>query len=160
MRLWSLSPRYLDQQGLCGLWREAIMAKNALEQGEEHGYYNHPQLERFKRLYEIEQINKQVINYYLQIIYEEAVERGYDFDEDAFRLTIPEATIRHSTPVTNGQVSFETKHLLVKLFEREKEKEDYEFYTNLCADCYEGSIPDLHPLFYMINGDKAEWERG
>ena len=30
MRLWTLHPRYLDPQGLGGLWREALLAKAVL----------------------------------------------------------------------------------------------------------------------------------
>ena len=33
MRLWSLNPRYLDQKGLCGLWRKALQAQAILTQG-------------------------------------------------------------------------------------------------------------------------------
>ena len=41
MRLWSLSPKYLDRQGLLAVWREALLAKKVLE-GKTKGYKNHP----------------------------------------------------------------------------------------------------------------------
>lgn len=47
MRLWSLSPHYLDQKGLVALWREGLLAKAVLEE-KTKGYKNHPQLDRFK----------------------------------------------------------------------------------------------------------------
>jgi hypothetical protein len=34
MRLWSISPAYLDKQGLCGLWRESLLAQSVLLKGE------------------------------------------------------------------------------------------------------------------------------
>jgi len=48
MRLWSIHPKYLDVQGLLGLWREGLLAQKVLL-GETKGYRNHPQLIRFKR---------------------------------------------------------------------------------------------------------------
>ena len=48
MRLWTLHPKYLDRQGLLGLWREALLAQAVLS-GVTRGYKNHPQLERFKK---------------------------------------------------------------------------------------------------------------
>jgi hypothetical protein len=47
MRLWSLSPEYLDRMGLLAVWREGLLAKKVL-QGKTKGYKNHPQLIRFK----------------------------------------------------------------------------------------------------------------
>lgn len=34
MRLWSISPAYLDRQGLCGLWRESLLGQSCLIDGE------------------------------------------------------------------------------------------------------------------------------
>jgi hypothetical protein len=34
MRLWSISPIYLDTQGLCGLWRETLLGQACLLKGE------------------------------------------------------------------------------------------------------------------------------
>jgi hypothetical protein len=34
MRLWSISPSYLDKQGLCGLWRESLLGQSCLLKGE------------------------------------------------------------------------------------------------------------------------------
>lgn len=33
MRVWSLHPTYLDQQGLCGLWRETLLCQKVLAGG-------------------------------------------------------------------------------------------------------------------------------
>jgi hypothetical protein len=34
MRLWSIHPKYLDRQGLLGVWREGLLAQKVLLQGE------------------------------------------------------------------------------------------------------------------------------
>ena len=47
MRLWSLSPVYLDTKGLLAAWREGLLALAVLE-GRTRGYRNHPQLIRFR----------------------------------------------------------------------------------------------------------------
>jgi len=48
VRLWSISPGYLDARGLVALWREALLAQKVL-MGLTRGYTRHPQLERFRR---------------------------------------------------------------------------------------------------------------
>ena len=125
MRLWSLHPRYLDQPGLCGLWRESIMAKNALKKGKEHGYWKHPQLERFKKY---EKQNKEnncrlnLIDSYLAVIYRESMNRGYNFDKSMFSN---KKEIRKSKiPVTEGQIQFELAHLKRKLRDRDSDRID------------------------------------
>ena len=75
MRLWSLHPKYLDPQGLVALWREGLLARAVLR-GETKGYRHHPQLERFS----LHASPRSAINAYLRAVYEEAVERGYEFD--------------------------------------------------------------------------------
>ena len=48
MRLWSLHPQYLDTKGLVALWREALLAIQAVLGGKTAGYRHHPQLHRFR----------------------------------------------------------------------------------------------------------------
>ena len=70
MRIWSLHPKYLDAKGIVALWREALLAKNVL-QNKTKGYKHHPQVERFKKpKYPIT-----AINLYLSSVYVEAVEK-------------------------------------------------------------------------------------
>ena len=52
MRLWTIHPRYLDRQGLTGLWREALLAQAVLA-GLTRGYRSHPQLLRFRAQVEL-----------------------------------------------------------------------------------------------------------
>lgn len=129
------------------------MARNALEQGEHHGYFNHPQLERFKRHGELcpEATANTLIDSYLKAIWVEGKERGFNFDssnigqnsrprKDSFEKRIP---------VSNGQVRFEQRHLCKKLKQRESDQ-----HQVICED----ETPELHPLFYLVDGPKADWE--
>ncbi len=157
MRLWSLHPKYLDQQGLCGLWREAIMARNAIEQGEEHGYYNHPQLTRFKEFGDRSQnvTPTTLINSYLKVVFLEGINRGFNFDSSYLdsRSKPKEDNFQARVPVTSGQVKFEQRHLCEKLEQRDPDR-----YHGIC-EC-EDQHPELNPLFYLVEGPKADWERG
>ena len=145
MRLWSLHPKYLDTAGLNGLWREACMARNALEEGKDHGYYEHPQLDRFKK----QNHAQTYIHLYLKAIYEESVERGFNFDKEAFQ----QCYVDKSIAVANKQLDFEVGHLKNKL----KDRDSIEKHNNLTIG---QRHLDLHPLFYMINGPVADWEKG
>lgn len=153
MRLWSLSPRYLDQQGLCGLWREAVMAKNAILV-EDHGYHNHPQLDRFREYATYLGEEEHLLNDYLRIVYQESKKRGYDFNDKYLNQDFSIA--RRQLPVTNGQLRFERRHLINKMRTRDPIYRDIKKINKIVNL----RIPDIHPIFYMVNGPKAEWECG
>lgn len=140
MRIWSLHPKYLDAKGLVALWRETLLAKNVLE-GKTKGYKNHPQLERFKKTED----PVRYINQYLASVYEEAVERGYNFDRSKFKAS----GISSQINVTSGQMRYEFDHLLRKLKVRDENK-----YFDLLL--VENISP--HPLFRVTNGDVESWE--
>ena len=141
MRIWSMHPKYLDSKGLVALWRETLLAKNVLE-GKTKGYTNHPQLDRFKATYN----SIDYIHYYLQHIWEESKRRGYNFDQTKFDR-MPDTL---SIEVTKGQLDYEIKHLLNKL-----EVRDVSRYKKLqMLKSY-----DLHPMFTLIDGEVAPWER-
>ncbi len=140
MRIWSIHPKYLDTKGLTAVWRETLLAKHVLE-GKTKGYQHHPQLKRFK-----DQTDPlKAIHFYLKIIYEEAVQRGYHYDPSKFD-TVESV---NQIPVTDGQIEYERVHLLNKLQKRDPEK-----YKNLIdvADF------ETHPLFYIVEGDIEPWE--
>jgi hypothetical protein len=141
MRLWSLHPSYLDTKGLLALWREGLLARHVLA-GKTRGYKSHPQLIRFR-----ESANPQAaINVYLRAVVDEAVRRGYSFDE----TKIGPETTRITIPVTSGQVLYEAAHLLKKL-----EKRDPERFRQL----KDRKIWKLHPLFRKVRGEVEAWER-
>jgi hypothetical protein len=139
MRIWSLHPKYLDTKGLVELWRETLLAKHVLE-GKTKGYKNHPQLNRFK----IYSKPLEAINFYLNIVYKEAVERGYEFDVSKFKKVKPLKLI-----VTNGQMEYERNHLLAKL----KTRNPVKYKAVKTVDSFEP-----HPLFTIVKGSVEDWE--
>ena len=140
MRIWSLHPKYLDAKGLIALWREALLAKHVLA-GKTKGYKNHPQLDRFKACAH----PLDSINLYLSIVYEESVQRDYDFNKTKFEIV--EKSIK--LYVTSGQLEYEFGHLRAKLDER-----DSQCYKKIKAI---KSI-EPHPLFKVIKGEVENWE--
>lgn len=141
MRIWSLHPQYLDAKGLVALWRETLLARNVL-QGLTKGYTNHPQLQRFK------ESDKPVdmIDFYLQGVYEEAIVRGYNFNKDKFEIQNSIIPIT----VTRGQIEYERQHLLNKLKVRDSLR-----YEKFLSD----DKMKTHPLFNIVEGDVEVWER-
>ncbi len=140
MRIWSLHPTYLDAKGLVALWRETLLAKHVLE-GKTKGYTNHPQLDRFKE----SKRPLDSIHQYLSYVHEEAVRRGYTFDEAKFNRDF----IPGKLTVTTGQLNFEVKHLSNKLFIRDLEK-----YKQLKSK----KAVEPHPLFEIVEGEIEKWE--
>ena len=141
MRLWSLHPQYLDARGLVALWREALLAQAVLS-GKTAGYRHHPQLHRFRA----QPSPVVAIAAYLSAVHEEATARGYHFDAGKI------GTGRAAPPIaaTRGQLAFEWRHLATKLEAR--------------APAWRRAMgtPDavaLHPLFRVVPGGIADWER-
>ena len=123
------------------LWREALLAQAVLR-GQTRGYQHHPQLERFRAA----PSPRGSIAEYLQSVHDESLRRGYRFDAAKIGAS------RDATPltVTRGQLAYEWQHLLEKL--RARSTEQYERLRDL-------HTPDAHPLFMVIDGDVAPWER-
>ena len=141
MRLWSISPSYLDAKGLVALWREALLAQNVLA-GNTQGYKYHPQLSRFK------ETNNPLgaIASYLRAVAHEADARGYHFDKSKIKNKRYQSKI----PVTSGQIEYEFEHLLRKLRTR-----DPEWYKSL----KQTRTKTTHPLFQKVKNNKVEdWE--
>ena len=141
MRLWSIHPKYIDSKGLIALWREGLLAKHVLE-GKTKGYKNHPQLFRFKNsLDPIKSIHR-----YLDFVYKESLERGYNFDHTkiVFGIEMPKME------VSKGQLEYEKKHLLKKLKVRDKEKHLRLKKINQV---------EAHPLFLCVEGEIESWEK-
>jgi len=144
MRLWSISPKYLDTKGLVALWREGLLAKCVLE-GKTKGYKNHPQLIRFKEYKE----PLTAINSFLFFVAHEAQSRGFNFDVSKLDLINP---VKAAIPVTYGQLMYEFVHLCKKLKERSPKR-----YKLFCPNKVDNISPN--PLFFIIQGDIEEWER-
>lgn len=151
MRLWTLSPAYLDTQGLLAAWREGLLALKVLK-GMTRGYRNHPQLNRFR---EGPSPVPSLIAY-LSALVREADRRGYRFDRG--RIAANGATEKDFRekgillPVPLGQIEYEAALLLSKVRERHPERAEA-----LRAELEAG--PALNEAFRPIPGDRAEWER-
>jgi hypothetical protein len=141
MRIWSLHPKYLDTKGLVALWRETLLAKQVLE-GSTKGYKNHPQLNRFKNSGNA----VGCINQYLAVVYENSVERGFNFNKNKINPDFMPTILT----VTDKQIKFEMKHLLRKL-----EKRDLKQFQKLSRK----RKINAHPLFKIIDGEIEPWEK-
>ncbi|MGQ0767370.1 MAG: pyrimidine dimer DNA glycosylase/endonuclease V [Gemmatimonadota bacterium] len=142
MRLWSLHPKYLDARGLVALWREGLLAQAVLR-GNTKGYVNHPQLIRFREA----DAPVGLLAEYLTVVQHESINRGYRFDG----ARISRARTRHRLRVTRGQLDLEWNHLLRKLSIRDPKA--HERLLGL------GGRPRAHPLFRVVAGGVASWER-
>lgn len=143
MRLWTLHPVHLDRQGLTALWREALLAQAVLA-GRTRGYRHHPQLERFQQVDD----PLGTLAAYLDEVRAEATRRGYSYDPSRID-DVPRAAT--TIDATTGQVALEHRHLAAKLARRSP------------GDA--GRLPTdpqqvrLHPLFRLVDGPVAGWER-
>jgi hypothetical protein len=141
MRLWSIHPRYLDRQGLTAVWREALLAQKVLSTAT-RGYQRHPQLERFRASGR----PGVAIGSYLRGVLEEAAVRGFAFDAAKIKAA-PEPLVME---VTTRQLEFEWLHLLEKLRRRN---------PSLAREHARLESPRPHPLFRVVDGPIADWER-
>lgn len=133
MRLWSIHPKLLDRTGLLACWREGLLAKAVLE-GKTKGYKNHPQLHRFSSVGQV--------NEYLYHVYKEACKRGYHFDKTKIGKRS-----KGKIKLTNGQLNYEFEQLKKKL--KTRDPETYKKLKN----------PEPHPMFTVVKGPVASWER-
>jgi hypothetical protein len=140
MRLWSLHPSYLDGRGLVALWREALLAQAVLR-GRTKGYRRHPQLDRFRAAPR----PIDCIGMYLQAVRAEADSRGY-----AFVARIHPSRGSERLAVSRGQLEYEWQHLQRKLAVRD---------PGWLAKLGTVARPRPHPLFRVVRGAVADWER-
>jgi hypothetical protein len=143
MRLWSLHPRYPDSKGPTAAWREALLARAVLA-WQTRGYRAHPQLIRFERC----TAPLLTVESYLQGQLAEAQARGFRFDAD--KLSVIRSHGRLA--VTRGQLAFEWRHLRSKL--RVRDPERLRLLPRATAAI------ETHPLFRVVPGPVAGWERG
>lgn len=149
MRLWTIHPKYLDRQGLLGLWREGLLAKKVLE-GKTNGYKNHPQLSRFRK----SEDPLAYLNTYLMLVAIDGMRRGYSFSVD--KLNLNDCDTVGWIPVTSGQVLREIVHLGKKLMSRGEEDK-----MNILSDAVTKGIHNdiVHPVFMVVDGPVEDWEK-
>lgn len=141
MRLWTFHPRYLDPRGLTALWREALLARAVLR-GKTRGYRLHPQLLRFRN----QRTPVGCLNRYLDVVYNEALQRGYHFDQTLLARGAGSSKI----PTTAGQLLFEWQHFREKLLVRNRVH---------FAGVRSIEQPEAHPLFQIVPGPRQDWEK-
>ena len=141
MRLWTLHPRYLDAKGLVAAWREALLAQKVLA-GATKGYRHHPQLARFQAQTD----PLAAIATFLVGLAEEAQSRGYKFDASK----ISRRKFKGQMAETSGQLLYEWGHLKAKLRVRAPQ---------MGWQLRSITMPESHPLFYIVPGDVRDWER-
>lgn len=107
------------------------------------GYKKHPQLERFRQ----HSNALEAIGFYLYEIYKESRIRGYNFKKD--KIARINKNIK-PVKVSQGQISFEVKHLASKL-----KKRDRESFSRISKI----KRIKLHPLFVSAKGGRESWEK-
>lgn len=138
MRLWSIHPDLLDRSALVAGWREGLLAQKVLR-GLTTGYRSHPQLERFRTLPD----PVAGIATWLHALADGADARGYRFDRA--RVVVPAGAER--LELTDGQLALEWAHLRGKVTAR-----DPAWLERLTE-------PRPHPMFDLVPGPVADWER-
>lgn len=136
-----MHPQYFDRQALTACWREGLLAQSVII-APGRGYSNHPQLRRFLQSDD----PQAAIGCYLGAIVDEADARGYNFAREKIRHPLAPEPLR----VTNDQLAYEWRHLLVKLQQRSPHV--WERWQSL-------ALPEPHPSFIVIEGPIAEWEK-
>lgn len=144
MRLWSLDPALLDRRALVAGWRESLLAQKVLR-GETVGYTRHPQLQRFRE----RQDPIQAVADYLHGVADEADRRGYNFNRD--RICKDRSNSPDTMTVTSGQLEHELALLRQKVADRDPEWGREHLHELVTA------AP--HPLFSVVDGPVAPWER-
>ena len=122
------------------LWREGCLAL-AVAKGKTRGYRHHPQLARFTKC----RNPTRLLQSYLLVVHAEAQARGYAFD----RSKLGTARTRSRLTVTQGQLDYESAHLLRKLRHRDRAR----------WSRHRGVTPVAHPLFKVLPGPVEAWER-
>ncbi len=141
MRLWSVHPSLLDRAALVAGWREGLLAQKVLR-GLTKGYTQHPQLDRFKELPD----PVVGVTTWLHGLADEAEARGYRFDRTRV-VRGADAGLR--LPLTTGQLDLEWEHLRAKVRAR-----DEAWWARI-----EDEQVRAHPLFTLVPGPVADWER-
>lgn len=181
MRLWSISPTYLDKQGLCGLWRETLLGQACLLKGEYtkcpkclgSGYWSTsgeckeeekcPKCKQTGKIktpyYNHSQLQRfkecerplDAIGRYLLEIYAEAEVRGYKFDSSKIRGKLTPIKLT----VTKGQLEYEFKHLCRKVMKR-----DRDWFIKIKGQEFRDNYTiKANPIFKVVYGDIESWER-
>jgi hypothetical protein len=187
MRLWSISPSYLDRQGLLAVWREALLCQSVLIKGEylKCNNCNKGIIER-DLIYGYDDIKncslckgtgKIKTPYYNhpQVQRFKECKRPLDAIGRYLLEIYVEAEVRGynfdsnkikgklsliKLIITKGQLAFEFKHLQKKLWDRGRKKY-FENENNIKIYCINETRSRIipNPLFKVIDGEIESWEK-
>lgn len=165
MRLWTIHPTFLDNEGLHGLWREGLLAQKIIEDPT-HGRSNNPQIARFRN--HVSPIS--ILGAYLWTVGHEGMERGFKYNvariEDPPMLgsiMVPKGSSGDPRiPVTEEQIRFEFDHLFSKLEERDPVSlEKILNYSVQSTIKYREDfrLKAINPAFRIVVGPIESWEK-
>jgi hypothetical protein len=140
-------PQYLDRQALVACWREGLLAQAVIGKTS-GGYSNHPQLLRFRAT----ETPLASLGAFLAAVVDEADARGYRFAREKILAHPVEGAEPGAVPLldlTDGQLDYEWRHLMVKLATR----------TPDLAVRFADVPAAAHPLFRVVTGPIEHWER-
>ena len=140
MPLWTVHPRHLDRQEVTTSWREALLAQKVLEGGT-ICYLNHPSSSDFGTTRTRPPAS-------LPSSRPPLTRRPDRLPHDIVKITARPTTSTIET--TDGQLMYEWHHLRENLASRGPETARRWAHV----EC-----PEAHPLFTIVTGSVASWER-
>lgn len=146
MRAWTIHPSHFDWLALNACWNEAGWIRDAID-NPDHGYYDHSQMTRWKNTDNAEA----KIHRYLYELYQESLERGYNYDETQFDESI--MADKHCMTVTTEQLERE-----FDIF-RNKLKKDTRGEPRIELPVGNQQLW-ANPVFALERGPVAKWEKG
>ena len=126
---------------MVALWREALLAQAVLL-GRTRGYRRHPQLARFRAA----PAPVAMIAAYLRVVHAEGARRGFRLEAGR----IARAGHVAPRPTTRGQMTYEWRHLMNKL--RQRDPARFRVLQRMRR-------PSAHPLFHVAAGGPEAWEK-
>jgi hypothetical protein len=147
MRIWSISPEYMDTKRLGAQWCEALLCRNVIK-GLTKGYKHHPQALRLMK----HPTPLAFVNSFLYTIWKESQNRGFKYDKNRLE-EFP--SFVGPMPVTKGQLYYEFHHLQNKLTDS-GELERYHRNERNSMGFY-GIKPN--DLFIVVPGDIEDFEK-
>jgi hypothetical protein len=115
--------------------------------GKTKGWKNHPQLIRFKN----HNAPIHAIGFYLFIIYNEGCKRGYSYNKSKMFKIVEKVSMIN---ISKEQLAYEFEILKNRVRGRDHTK-----FLELLEFGKKESYPKPHPLFHVIDGKVALWEK-
>jgi len=138
MKIWSIHPKYLNDNLLLRLWQDAIKAKKIISKKE--SFDSFPQLKNFSLV----QDPNFAINRYLEYLYYEAKSRKISLKESEFDMNDQRDLIK----IEKGQLNYEYS-LLEKIYRKDN--------SNFLTELKDKEISSM-PLFRILHSGIENWK--